>query len=809
MEEHSKKSHRPSLSFSPSSFISRLKPRNNTDPPPSPVETEHDAMLASDPELDVEPGLPVLKELLGAKGALALKQQERNRQEKLNELLHTERLHVRVLRVLEEMFLKPLLSDYQQVAHHLFPELEQILSFHREFNKQLQAARDDSLIIQQVAGVFLSLFDGDRGRQYRGASAEYCRKQSQTLRDVKKCKDPHLTQLISKSESSPICRHMKLKDMVSAQMQRLAQYPVFIEDIIKYTDDSEELRHLEKALQESRNVEAFVKQTELEYDNYYRLSDILEMLDKSSIDNSPKSYLYAEVRDLDPKRNTLVYDGVLSMKLRSHRTMDVHVVLLENIMVLLQKQDDKLVLCHFNDKETYKSKSPLLQRQKLMAREDAADKKAFMVINSQAYKPEMYRFVAQSQLERDRWVKYLNRSVTCPVSTPPHGTKDPSAEPSQTNPSKSNPTSPPHKLMQIGLETADSLIQAHEVYISDPVVGQAEQVLTPIEKLKRNDQALKASLEERKSILAGIKVVTSGDHDDHHSSIGLIKQAEEINTQLTQLVIDSKGLSAPDTSQSLSTSTGQQKVTLPIPLKQLLEVTSKMNQCINNLQVVLQNQSYEKKRLIRQLSETNVELESVSNSTQPTQDVSPEVDVDTADRDATQQPPVDEAPDGDSEEEQEREQEQISQVEQENVGTKTQNETDLHDNPVQESNDMTPRSEGLSLPRPDDTYTEDSAVNSNIEVVSTTDSLGDLTMESSCSMPSSSTYAISLEDLGDTDTDSVQTLEGVVLPGGVYAEDLVVEEQTKTIPNSENNDTKASSDETSGDLTRFYPDFRL
>ncbi|XP_067675050.1 uncharacterized protein [Haliotis asinina] len=807
MEEHVRKSHRPSLSFSPSSFISRLKLRNNTDPPPSPVETEHDALLASDPELDVEPSLPALKELLGAR-ALALKQQERNRQEILNELLHTERLHLRVLRVLDEMFRKPLLSDYQQVAHHLFPELEQILSLHREFNKQLQARRDDSHIIQQVADVFLSLFDGDTGRLYSAACAEYCRKQKQTLWNVKKCKDPHLTQLISKSESSPICRQMKLKDMVSAQMQRLAHYPVFIGDVIKYTDDSEELCRLEKALQESRNIEAYVKQSVLDYENYYRLSAIVEMLDKSSIDNSPNSYLYTEVRDLDPKRNTLVYDGVLSMKLRSHRMMDVHVVLLENIMVLLQKQDDKLVLCHFNDKETYKSNSPLLQRQKLLAREDAADKKAFMVINSRAYKPEMYQFVAQSKVERDRWVKYLSQSVARPVSTPPHGTKDPSI--SQTHPSKPNPTTPPHKLTRISTETADSLIQPHEVHISDPVVEQAEQVLTPIDKLRRNDQALKASLEERNDILASITVVTSGDHDDHHSnSICLIKQAEEINTQLTQLVIDSKDLSAPETSQSLSTSTGQQKVTLPISVQQLLEVTSKMNDCINKLHVVIQNQSSEKRRLIRELSETNGKLDRVSNSTQLTQDLSPEVDVDTADRDAKQQPPVDEAADGDTEEEREREQEQISHVEQANVGTRTKHDTDLLGNPVQESKDISHRSEELSVSTSDDTLSEDSVVNSNIEIVSTTESLGDLTMESSCSMPTTSRYSISLEELGDTDTDSVQTLEGVVLPGDLYAEDPVAGEQTKTTPNTENSDTKVSSEGSSGDLSRFYPDFRL
>ncbi|XP_071095630.1 rho guanine nucleotide exchange factor 11-like isoform X2 [Haliotis cracherodii] len=584
MDDQGKKSHRPSLSFTPSSFISRLKLRNNTEPPPSPVETEHYALLSSDPELDVEPGLPVLKDLLGARAAKALKQQERNRQETLTELLHTERLHVRVLKVLDEMFRKPMLSEYQQVAQRLFPELDQMLCLHREFNKQLHARRDESPVIQHVADVLLSLFDGDKGRLYREACAKFCRKQSQSLWNVKKCKDPHLTQLISKAESSPICRHMKLKDMMSAEMQRLAKYPLFIEDIVKYTDDSEELRQLDQALQESKNILTFVKHTVAEYENHYRFSAILDMLDKSSIDNSPRSYLYAEVRDLDVKRNTLVYDGILSMKLRSHRTMDVHVVLLEHIMVLLQKQDDKLVLCNFNDKETYKTHSPLLQLQKLIAREDAADKKAFMVINSQAYKPEMYQFVANSQVERDRWVKCLNGSVARSAATPPRGKREPST--SQENSSKSDPISPADKPTQTDSDTADSLIQPHEVHVSGPDAGQDEQVLTPMQKLHRNDHTLEASLEERKNILADIKVdtVMGGNHDDHHSSsLFLIKEAEEINSQLTQLVINTKCLSAPETSQSWSARTEQHKVTLPIPVEQLQEVTSKMNHCITKL----------------------------------------------------------------------------------------------------------------------------------------------------------------------------------------------------------------------------------
>lgn len=39
-----------------------------------------------------------------------------------------------------------------------------------------------------------------------------------------------------------------------------------------------------------------------------------------------------------------MYDGVLTWNINQRKTVDVHVVLLEDVLVLLQKQDEKLVL---------------------------------------------------------------------------------------------------------------------------------------------------------------------------------------------------------------------------------------------------------------------------------------------------------------------------------------------------------------------------------------------------------------------------------------------------------------------------------
>lgn len=47
---------------------------------------------------------------------------------------------------------------------------------------------------------------------------------------------------------------------------------------------------------------------------------------------------------MDLTKHTLLYDGILTMKLGKTKTVDLHVLLLEDCVMLLQKQDDKYLL---------------------------------------------------------------------------------------------------------------------------------------------------------------------------------------------------------------------------------------------------------------------------------------------------------------------------------------------------------------------------------------------------------------------------------------------------------------------------------
>ncbi|XP_046548246.1 LOW QUALITY PROTEIN: rho guanine nucleotide exchange factor 11-like [Haliotis rubra] len=954
------------LNQSGSSSTSSLSNRS-VESPSNSTETVHE-LIANDSDLDVESELPSLKSLLGDDVIKKLKPKEKKRQEVLNELFYTERAHVRSLKIIDRLFHRPMAVEgsHHELARYLFPNLDQMIELHRELNNQMRKRRQENPVVTRVADLLLTRFDGENGEIFRQACAEYCRNQSFALENLKKHqrKEQRLSLFLNEAESSPLCRRLQLKDLMPAQMQRLTKYPLLIDNLMKYTQaNSEEHSQLERARDRSRQILAYVNQAVKDCENYHRSRVIQKKIDKRPIENMSSHQSYEEMKNLDVTQHKLVHDGVLSMKLRSHRMMDVHVVLLENIMVLLQKQDDKLVLCQSNAQSSraedkfVNTHSPLLKLQNLLARNVATDKKAFFVVNTENSGPQIYEFVAPTQDERKKWMKYINDSVEevkkregsskftpfvppklPPAIVPPPGNHEPetislrrdqirSVSSPQNNtistvsPLKQRGIHPYYLQQQIVLptcswymihgqqhrhmkrrghqrklarETADmtqtsesTLIQPHEVHISDPVVGQAEQVLTPIEKLRRNDESLEASMEEREKILAQIQglpidetrgtaevdTVMGGNHDDNESSsLFLIKAAQEINSQLMQLVINSNSNQAPMASPSSTPQTPhsgaaraeQPKVTIPIPMEQLRDMAIRMNQILTKLLSAVNNQEEEKEGLREELRQAQEKLTSLRQiqmavmggslpHSRPSSIVSAGSSA-TEEEGAAQVPSVNDVANSLREQAQEmmsavgltRQDDELekktsaakktplsssSSLNGEKVtsstpvlaNTATDSDSDDHDY-VEIPDDLPPLNEerlaSSNNNSEGDTLKTVSAENSKNEVVSATGQFADKAeIESVISQEmmsstqttdldegandsdseSTPTSIPNLGDLGETDTDSVQKFDGVVLPGGISAEELMAGNQTKPSTGDEKSDMTLSSKESAVD----------
>ena len=53
---------------------------------------------------------------------------------------------------------------------------------------------------------------------------------------------------------------------------------------------------------------------------------------------------YLPIQNLDLTRHKMLHDGTLTWRVGRQKQVEVHALLLEDILVLLQKADDKLVL---------------------------------------------------------------------------------------------------------------------------------------------------------------------------------------------------------------------------------------------------------------------------------------------------------------------------------------------------------------------------------------------------------------------------------------------------------------------------------
>ncbi|KAK3611367.1 hypothetical protein CHS0354_025897 [Potamilus streckersoni] len=411
MDDHMLKA---ALNASGSSSTSSLSNRSGESPVGSTDTLTQ--QIQEDSDFDVEPDLPSLKQVLGEEVVKKLKPKEKKRQDVINELFYTERSHLKNLKILDKLFYKPMMADpniSQEFTKSLFPNLETMIILHSSLNKSFKERRKEKSVVQSVGDLLLARFDGDAGENFRNGCAIFCRNQSHALENLKVRirKDQRLAQLLGDAENNPLCQRLSLKDFIPRQMMRLTKYPLLIENLLKYTSTTgEEYANLERSHQCCKHILEYVNQAVKDCENHQRLIDLHKRIDKK-IDNVSEM---EDLKSFDIRDQTLVYDGSLTWRINNRKQIELHVVLMEKAMVLLQKQEDRLVLKCQNTqlvqgKDDAKRHSPLLWLNNVLARNDATDKRAFFVVNTSHSGPQIYQLVAATAEEQRKWTKLITQ----------------------------------------------------------------------------------------------------------------------------------------------------------------------------------------------------------------------------------------------------------------------------------------------------------------------------------------------------------------------------------------------------------------
>ncbi|XP_061675090.1 rho guanine nucleotide exchange factor 1b isoform X2 [Syngnathoides biaculeatus] len=381
---------------------------------PSPPEEMEPRLL----EFEQDP--PNWRYLASREALSGLSKEETKRQEVINELFATEHAHVRMLSVLQMVFSKPLEREELLTATEqatIFPNLDEIIEMHYHFYENLKKLRlEDKFIVKSISTTVLNRFEGTEGEWFQKLVARFCSHQSWALDQIKsrQKKEPRFNSFIQEAESKPQCRRLQLKDIIPIEMQRLTKYPLLLENIAKNTNDPSEKARIHQSAECCRKILNHVNEEVQEMKSLLTLRDYQRRLETSGL--KPSNELYTEYKNIDLTQKKMLFEGPLNWKVTKEKAVEVQCVLLGDLLVLLQKQDDKMVLkCHSKSINTMQEGkqmlSPIIKLDTVFLREVATDLKAFYVIFTWDSGAQIYELVAQSIAERKLWTKVIKSAV--------------------------------------------------------------------------------------------------------------------------------------------------------------------------------------------------------------------------------------------------------------------------------------------------------------------------------------------------------------------------------------------------------------
>ncbi|MGH0171622.1 UNVERIFIED_CONTAM: hypothetical protein FKN15_061661 [Acipenser sinensis] len=280
-----------------------------------------------------------------------------------------------------------------------------------------------------------------------------------------------------------------------------------LEEILQLHEDAEEKEKVKRAGECCRQILNYVNQAVKESENKQRLEDYQRRLDLSSLKQSEYPMI-EEFRNLDLTKRKMIHEGPLTWKVNKDKTIELYTLLLEDILVLLQKQDDRLILkCHSKNlagtAETKHVFSPVIKLNSVLVRQVATDNKAFFVLSMSDNGAHIYELVAQTVSEQKTWQYVITQRagsiktkplsvIALPQPAPPINDGDREEEEEVS-------TTANQKLSKESERISTGSIQSPEkdVDVTSPVALQTTPLSpTPFEVLKPGDGGEGASFPE-------------------------------------------------------------------------------------------------------------------------------------------------------------------------------------------------------------------------------------------------------------------------------------------------------------------------
>ncbi|VEN52760.1 unnamed protein product [Callosobruchus maculatus] len=370
----------------------------------------------SDMDTEAEPW----QNLVTAEELRNLSPHEKKRQDVINELFHTENSHVRNLNVLYKIFYRKILESQTlkpDELNLLFPNIKEMFDVHREINKEMWRRRKEDPIVKELGDTLLGIFN----ERLKKAAATFCESQQLALEFIKKRRerDSKFDAVLAECEKKRQCRRLPLQGILPTEMQRLSKYPLLLERLIHSVESNsdevedqarkDELAKLQLAMQKSKEILNYVNEAAKLAHNRHRLEEIQKHLDTSSFERSEQP-IAQEFKTIDLTKYRLIIEGGMQLRRPNKPIVPVHILLLEEAVIILHREGDKFLLKFFQSGSSAQPNplSPIIKMNTLLVRQNAVCKNALFLVNTSTNNSHMYDLIAEDEIKRAVWFKHFS-----------------------------------------------------------------------------------------------------------------------------------------------------------------------------------------------------------------------------------------------------------------------------------------------------------------------------------------------------------------------------------------------------------------
>ncbi|KAI6235154.1 hypothetical protein M3Y95_00021200 [Aphelenchoides besseyi] len=482
----------------------------------NPDEARHmlervEAMAEDDSDLDADVDIPPLDQVISWQVLKRIDPKLRKLQEGINEFYHTERTHVRNLKVLCRVFFKPIVEQKlgsREFVKIVFGNLDELLEVHSNMFQKMKIANEQwkkdpeyNGLYGKMGGTISSFFNNEDGDRLRKATSAFCQDQQHALRVLsdRRSKDESLAAFLAKAEANPLCRKFQLKDLLPVEMQRLAKYPLLLDAIIRYTmESSEECQQYTQATIGAKRLLSAVNTAKRDTENRRYLEEIAKRIEMP-IGNRPSDVF---IRKFDIMQYRYVYDGDVTWR-HSRGKSDMRLILLDYLLILLTKGNDGKY--YMRTQET--NAVPLLWLPSVTIEEKAGDKRTFVIFYERDLRS--YELQAQSLMEKKTWEQLLKSQIAAAKDELPNNFESDivslmprlrSGQQSSTD--DSGGMTPNETAEKVHVTTHPRLVKANEIVVQQPtILEHARPMMTPTERLHRTDKVIVNALAEKHTII--------------------------------------------------------------------------------------------------------------------------------------------------------------------------------------------------------------------------------------------------------------------------------------------------------------------